>query len=251
MTWPAVVFLLLAGSGSPVSVVLAQGKGAWGPCETGAIESAMSKYQQLITEEPSWRMEVNMTSFPDPDGAASDHSSSIILCSGKRFKASQMGFITYQNASICAVADPGEHLVVLSNPKLPVDLLVPQRVSTLLAGAERTSCRRDAGGTGFRIMYAEGAGPYQFLDFYYDAVGYLSRIIMQWKPTNYEEGGAPLRVLHSPRIEIEVGRLRGLSKLDSEELAHGLDQRLEMTNGNIKAIGAWNGYRIVDTRYRP
>jgi len=245
----AVILMLLVGGQVPVA--LAQGESGWAPCQAGALENAMTQYKELIGKERAWRMDIAMTSFPDPDAAAADHSTSVITCSGGLFKAIQLGFETYQNAAICAVADPNDRVVVLSEPKLPVDLMIPQRVSTLLTGSERTSCRTDAKGSEFRIMYAEGAGPYQHIDVYYDAVGYLSRIILQWRPTTYGEGPAPLGSVHSPRIEIVPGHPHAISKQESTDLVNGLQERLDMSNGSYTTMGAWKGYKVIDTRYRP
>ena len=241
---------LVCASMTLASLLHAQGE-AWVGCERKELEVAMDRYEQLMVERTSWKLEMAMLSYGDAGGPVADRSTSIVMRDGAFVKADQLGLVTYQNDRICAVADPEERTVVLSDGRPVMELLTHQRLDVLLMGSTRLSRQVNALGTLFRVQFDPKISAYSHIDVGYDARGFLTKVELQWHPTLLNEPSSPLAPVRTPRVELTIAPPVELSALDRAQLRKGLSERLRQDGTGYVPIGPWAGYRIVDTRYMP
>lgn len=240
-----ILFLLLI-QGDPA---LAQGD--WVPCQRQELQAAMERYEKALVADDEWQLHLEMTSYPDAEGPEADRARVVIVRAGANMRADHMGMITFQDRRLSAVADAEEKVVVVSNTKPFLDLAINQRVEMLSSAASQILKQTSMAGTTYRIMFAGTDGPYSFVEVGYDGKGYLTRLVLQWKPTTAGAGSGPLSRMYTPRVVMIITPPADPDQTQIREATTGLESRLRTDGDRLKATGPWAEYRIVDTRFRP
>jgi hypothetical protein len=240
-----ILFLLLI-QGNPT---LAQGD--WVPCQRQELQAAMERYEKALMADDSWQLHMEMTSYPDAEGPEADRGRVAIVRAGAYMRADHMGMITYQDRRLSAVADAEEKVVVVSENKPFLDLATNQRVEMLATAASQILKQSSPAGTTYRIIFAGTDGPYSYVEVGYDGKGYLTRLVLQWKPTTAGAASGPMARMYTPRVVMTITPPADPDQAQIREATSGLDSRLRTDGDRLKTIGPWAGYRIVDTRFRP
>lgn len=234
------------------TVLYAQG-GARVPCDMQELKAAMDRYESLLRDQDTWTMRMEMLSYADErGGVVEDQGQTVLVRSGDRVYAEQLGMVTCQEGRLSATADPEEKVVVLSDAAPVTELMTRQRLNDLAATATRLTRRNTAMGVDFRLEFDPARSHFTYVEVGYDGRGYLAGIVMQWKRSVDPNLPIPAQVPHAPRVELRATPPLVPSAKQIEEARSGMRARLRRApaGDDYEAIGPWAGYRVVDTRPR-
>lgn len=222
------------------------------PCDVKELQAAMDRYETLLRNNASWSLHMELFSYADEHGEVADKASVDLVRTGHWVHAEEMGMETYQDEHICATAEPQEKVVVLSAVSPITDLVMHQRLGLLASSAVQLTRRTTPTGSEFRLDLDPAKAVFAYVEVSYDGRGYLSRIVMQWKPSVDPSLPLPQQVAHTPRVELRATPPETPTAAQTNAARSGLVERLRRTSeGTFEAIGPWTGYHVVDTRYRP
>ena len=223
----------------------------WIPCDQALLTAQMAKFDALMAKQTRCKLTTELVSYRrSTDVVPSDHAFSTVWRHGKRFKAEQLGLMSYQNDSLCAAVDEEDKKVVISEPRGTQENLLSDRVKGLLYEVSSIACQDINGGKLFRVEYARNS-PNAHMDITYETDGWMSEVVLQLRSGNYTGGEGPLTSIDDPNVVFRFQRPGPLEGKAAEGIGQGPLAFIRSGTHGLVLTGKWSGYRLIDTRYRP